>query len=254
MWIATIGSNFVAMYFNSQAQTALKLHHFNEGIRLLSKVLLTQVIGNVFWFGMGCWILANSIMGEKEPLDIAAGGFFFLSGVFDLILSVALISLRSKLLYTLRHLPALGVQEVNSIILAEQEKYLHFVNICYPGTIGSLGMAFFCMGLYYIRFTMGVTDGLEVSNASSKLSQVRSGIKRIRIGAACYIILAVSQLLQAFTFMGILPSVIPTGLSSVTFILWIIGMLLIRSGGKKINQFIKEEGKEANNKLSKKFM
>lgn len=254
MWIGSIASNFVAMYFNSQAEAALRLHHFNKGIQLLSKVLLTQIVGNLFWFGIGCWILASSVMGEKEPLDIAAGGFFFLSGVFDLVLSVALFSLRSKLLYTLRHLPALSVQKVNSIILAEQVKYMYFVNICYPGTIGSLGMAFFCLGLYYIRFTMGVTDGLALSNASPKLSQVKSGVRRIRMGAACYIILAVSQLLQAFTFIGVLPPVIPTGLFSVTFFLWIIGMLLVRSGGKKMNQVIKEEGKEENSQFPKKFL
>lgn len=208
-------------------------------MRLLASALLAQAIGNIFWFIIGCWILATSLMGERKPFDVASGVFFFLSGAFDLVLSVSLFSFRKTLFYTVQHLPALSTHEVNSRLLTEQEKYLRFVNICYPGMIGSLGMAFFCIGIYYLQFSTDVLHEAKKVTLSVP-PEVQSGVGRIRWGSGCYILLALTNLLQALTFAGVVPDVVPSSVYSLAFFLWIIGMVLISSGSKKIGEATKQ--------------
>lgn len=244
MWISNIASSLIANYFMNNAEHLLRIQHFYKGAHVLANALLTQIIGNVFWFVAGCGILISSLIGERKLFDVASGVFFFLSGGFDLVLSVGLFSFRAKMLYVARHLPALNPQKVNSLLFAEQESYLWFVNICYPGVIGSLGLAFLCIAIYYVRFTRGIFEKAKFAPSTSLRSKVHSGVTRIRLGSASYIILAISNLLQALTFSGVLPSVIPSWFYNLTFFLWIIGMILIGSGSRKINQALSEQDRE----------
>lgn len=242
IWISSFATSFIAMYFMGKARSSLRLYHYQKGFQLVSKALLTQAIGNILWFAVTIWILASSLRERGKPLYVIAGGFFFLSGIFEIVLSYALFSFRGELLHAIHHLPALRPQEFRSLLRSAQTEYLQYRSICYPGTIGSIGVAFLSLGIYYFKFSTDILHSLRVfSSDAVPFHQAKSGVHRIWGGSICYIILSIVSILQAMMFTNLLPQFFPSWIFNVSFIFWILGMILIRSGSKKVNKVMKLE-------------
>lgn len=246
MWLLTFIVNGIAMSMYYGAQEYVDKFYIRSLLKAQADIFMLQSISGILWFIITVYIFISTLFLErKEKFNILSGLMFFISGIAELVLSIYLLGLRDKMLYYVRKLPIIPIDEFADRIYAisEEASRIAFLSSVVMGL--SIGGAFIFLGLSVRKFANAIlmklgalTWELQAGPVISLPSYfesvifptVREGAKKMKSGGNIYIVSGILDFL----------SIIIPSLGVLAFILFIIGMMMIASGRKMINQAAKQ--------------
>lgn len=242
MWLLTFVINGIAMSMYYGAQEYVDKFYIRSLLKVQADIFMLQSISGILWFIITIYIFLSTLFLEKkEKLNILSGLMFFISGVAELVLSVYFLGLRGEMLYYVERLPVVPIDEFADRIYAISEEASRIAFLSSVVMSLSIGGAFIFLGLgvkkvantilMKTRAPIWVPQAEPASSLPSYFESVifptiKEGAKKMKTGGNMYIVSGILDFL----------SIIIPGIGMLAFILFIIGMMMIMSGRKMINQ------------------
>lgn len=246
------------IYFS--AKEYIDLQYLRTMLEIQNKILLLNIISNVLWFVVTVYILYSALFVERrEAYNIASGVLFFVSGVAELLVAITMWGYYGKIDYLNKHMPLLGFDEVRKMLIDISEGMYLYMTISNIVVLTSIGLAFILIGLSIRKYADKLLGGIftiqlgEVQHGPqipqseespeeykralemetyrlSIIRQIEAGARTLRSGGNIYMACGVMDLI----------SVLIPSLSTLAFILFIIGVIKIGQGRKMIERVRKQ--------------
>lgn len=254
LWILMFIMSGIAFSVYYGAQDKIRMMYMRTLLGVQAEIFLIQAISGILWFIVSAYIFYSALFIEKrEKYNIASGVLFLVSGVAELILSIYFLMIRQELLEIEQKLPLYEFTELLDKITSINDRLLPLVNISNIVISLSIGGAFILIGLSVINFANNILKNVELAMPLASIPQafgttsmvegqtqqpqsyssialynaldwMRSGANTMKNGGILYVL---SGLLDFISLLA-------PGLTTISFLLFIVGAFVIGSGRKKV--------------------
>jgi len=254
LWILMFVFQGWSLQIYYSAREYMELQYLRTMLSVQNQILILNIVSNILWFIVTSYILYSALFIERrEKYNIVSGVLFFISGLAELLVALAIWGYYQKIDYLNKHLAMLSFEDVRARLLDISSGMSLYITASNIIVLMSIGLAFILIGismkryadkliraLFTIRigeeYTAPPESEAELSPTSYKevlemetyglniRRQIESGARALRSGGNMYIASGVLDLV----------SILMPGLSTFAFILFILGAIKAGQGRKMI--------------------